>query len=76
MADVDILNSALEPEYTAVWAHPPGEVLAEVMFLPAGKEFLAQEQEHADGLVTAAINAALGAGRSSPRPAMSTASRS
>lgn len=52
-ADVDILNSALELEYTAVAAYTAGAGLLEGEVLAAGEEFLAQEQEHADGLVTA-----------------------
>lgn len=52
-ADVDILNSALELEYTAVAAYTAGAALLKGDVLDAGKEFLAQEQEHADGLATA-----------------------
>lgn len=52
-ADADILNSALELEYTAVAAYTAGAALLKGDVLAAGEEFLAQEQEHADGLVTA-----------------------
>jgi rubrerythrin len=52
-ADVDILNSALELEYTAIAAYTAGAKLLKGDVLAAGEEFLAQEQEHADGLVTA-----------------------
>src|SRR5688572_27039140 len=52
-ADADILNSALELEYTAIAAYTAGAKLLKGDVLAAGEEFLAQEQEHADGLVTA-----------------------
>jgi rubrerythrin len=51
--DVAILNSALALELTAVEAYTKGAPLLKGAVLDAGEAFLAQEQEHADGLRTA-----------------------
>jgi rubrerythrin len=53
--DVGILNSALALELTAIEAYTKGAALLRGPVLAAGKEFLSQEQEHADAL-TKAIN--------------------
>lgn len=52
-ADVEILNSALDLELMAVAAYKAGAALLKGDVLDIGKKFLAQEQEHADGLSTA-----------------------
>lgn len=49
-ADVEILNSALDLELTAVAAYKAGAKLLKGSVLDAGQKFLEQEQEHADGL--------------------------
>jgi rubrerythrin len=52
-ADVDILNDALALELSAVFAYTAGaELIKEKAVLDVGRTFLAQEQEHADGLTT------------------------
>lgn len=58
-ADVEILNSALDLELMAVAAYKAGAARLRGSALDAGKLFLEQEQEHADGL-GAAIKAAGG----------------
>jgi rubrerythrin len=52
-ADVDILNSALDLEHTAVAAYTAGAPLLKGDVLKVGKQFLEQEQEHVDGLTQA-----------------------
>lgn len=52
-ADVEILNSALDLELMAVAAYKAGAVKLRGSALQAGKLFLEQEQEHADGLASA-----------------------
>lgn len=52
-ADVDILNSALDLEHMAVAAYTAGAGLLKGDVLKVGKQFLAQEQEHVDGLTQA-----------------------
>lgn len=52
-ADVRILNAALELENTAVAAYAAGAGLLKGEALDVGKQFLAHEQEHADGLAEA-----------------------
>src|SRR5436305_6656209 len=52
-ADVEILNSALDLELMAVAAYKAGTRLLHGEVLKAGKVFLGQEQEHADGLMAA-----------------------
>jgi len=52
-ADVGILASALALELTAVEAYLKGAALLKGSLLAAGKDFLAQEQEHADALTKA-----------------------
>jgi rubrerythrin len=51
--DVAILNSALDLEHTAVAAYTAGAALLKGQVLAVGKQFLAQEQEHADALTQA-----------------------
>jgi len=48
--DVEILNSALDLEFTAVAAYRAGAVLLKGSVLAVGRRFLEQEQEHADAL--------------------------
>ena len=52
-ADVEILNSALDLEFMAVAAYKAGAAKLKGDVLQAGKLFLEQEQEHADGLAAA-----------------------
>jgi rubrerythrin len=52
-ADVEILNSALDLELMAVAAYKAGAAHLKGNVLAVGKLFLEQEQEHADGLVSA-----------------------
>jgi rubrerythrin len=52
-ADVEILNSALDLELMAVAAYKAGAAHLKGDVLAVGKLFLEQEQEHADGLVSA-----------------------
>ncbi len=52
-ADVEILNGALDLELMAVAAYKAGAALLKGELLQVGKLFLAQEQEHADGLAAA-----------------------
>jgi rubrerythrin len=52
-ADVEILNSALDLEFMAVAAYKAGAAHLTGDALKAGKLFLEQEQEHADGLTSA-----------------------
>lgn len=52
-ADVEILNSALDLELTAVAAYKAGAKQLKGSVLDAGQKFLQQEQEHADGLAQA-----------------------
>jgi rubrerythrin len=52
-ADVEILNGALDLELMAVAAYKTGAVRLTGELLQVGKLFLAQEQEHADGLTSA-----------------------
>ena len=52
-SDVRILNSALDLELSAVAAYTAGAALLEGDALSVGKQFLAHEQEHADGLTEA-----------------------
>jgi rubrerythrin len=52
-ADVEILNSALDLELMAVAAYKAGAAHLKGDVLQVGKLFLEQEQEHADGLVSA-----------------------
>lgn len=49
-ADVGILNSALDLEFTAVAAYKAGAKLLKGAVLDTGQKFLEHEQEHADGL--------------------------
>lgn len=51
--DVNVLNGAIQLENTAIEAYTKGAPLLKGAVLAAGKEFLAQEQEHADGLAKA-----------------------
>lgn len=53
VADVEILNSALDLELMAVAAYKAGAAKLKGSALQAGKLFLEQEQEHADGLAAA-----------------------
>jgi len=52
-ADVEILNGALDLELMAVAAYKAGAAQLRGSMLQVGKLFLAQEQEHADGLSAA-----------------------
>jgi rubrerythrin len=52
-ADVEILNSALDLELMAVAAYKAGAARLKGDVLKVGKLFLEQEQEHADGLMSA-----------------------
>lgn len=52
-ADVEILNSALDLELMAVAAYKAGAARLKGRVLQVGKLFLEQEQEHADGLMSA-----------------------
>jgi rubrerythrin len=52
-ADVEILNGALDLELMAVAAYKAGAARLRGSVLEVGKKFLAQEQEHADGLAAA-----------------------
>ncbi|HEV7808192.1 MAG TPA: DUF4439 domain-containing protein [Solirubrobacteraceae bacterium] len=52
-ADVEILNSALDLELMAVAAYKAGAAHLKGDVLAIGKLFLEQEQEHADGLMSA-----------------------
>jgi rubrerythrin len=52
-ADVEILNAALDLELMAVAAYTAGAPLLRGELRKAGKLFLEQEQEHADGLESA-----------------------
>jgi rubrerythrin len=52
-ADVEILNGALDLELLAVAAYKEAAGLMKGDILQVGKTFLAQEQEHADGLSAA-----------------------
>jgi rubrerythrin len=52
-ADVEILNSALDLELMAVAAYKAGAAHLKGDVLQVGKLFLEQEQEHADGLMSA-----------------------
>jgi rubrerythrin len=52
-ADVEILNSALDLELMAVAAYKAGAAHLKGGVLAVGKLFLEQEQEHADGLMSA-----------------------
>jgi rubrerythrin len=52
-ADVEILNGALDLELLAVAAYKEAAALLKGDILQVGKTFLAQEQEHADGLSAA-----------------------
>ncbi|HVF79977.1 MAG TPA: ferritin-like domain-containing protein [Solirubrobacteraceae bacterium] len=52
-ADVEILNGALDLELMAVAAYKTGAGRLRGSVLEIGKKFLAQEQEHADGLAAA-----------------------
>jgi rubrerythrin len=52
-ADVEILNGALDLELMAVAAYKAGAGRLRGSVLEIGKKFLAQEQEHADGLAAA-----------------------
>lgn len=52
-ADVSILNSALDLENTAIAAYTAGAPLLKGAALSAGKLFLSQEKEHAQGLTQA-----------------------
>ena len=51
-ADVEILNGALDLEFMAVAAYKAGAAQLTGDLLQIGKLFLAQEQEHADGLTS------------------------
>jgi rubrerythrin len=51
--DVKILNQALDLEHTAIAAYTAGAALLKGEVLAVGKQFLEQEQEHADGLSSA-----------------------
>jgi rubrerythrin len=51
--DVAILNSALGLENTAIAAYTAGAALLKGPVLAVGKQFLEQEQEHADALTQA-----------------------
>ncbi|MGI8730583.1 MAG: DUF4439 domain-containing protein [Solirubrobacteraceae bacterium] len=53
MADVEILNAALDLELMAVAAYKAGAAKLRGDALQVGKLFLEQEQEHADGLAAA-----------------------
>jgi bacterioferritin (cytochrome b1) len=52
-ADVDVLNAALDLEYTIVAAYKAGTTLLRGSLRALGEQFLAQEREHADALVRA-----------------------
>jgi rubrerythrin len=52
-ADVEILNAALDLEHMAVAAYTAGAPLLKGEVRTAGKLFLEQEREHADGLASA-----------------------
>jgi rubrerythrin len=52
-ADVDVLNSLLELEYTAVAGYRAGAPLLRGEVLASARRFLEQEQAHADALVRA-----------------------
>ncbi len=52
-ADVEILNGALDLELLAVAAYKTGAARLRGSVLDIGKQFLGQEQEHADGLAAA-----------------------
>lgn len=54
-SDVEILNNALALEFTSVKAYEAGAPLLKGELKDVGETFLAQEQEHVDGL-TAAVN--------------------
>src|SRR4051794_7200674 len=51
--DIAILNGALGLEHPAVFAYTAGAPLLSGDALAVGKQFLEQEQEHADGLAKA-----------------------
>ncbi|MEY2443056.1 MAG: hypothetical protein QOJ46_2482, partial [bacterium] len=53
LADIEILNSALDLELMAVAAYKAGAAHLKGDVLQVGKLFLEQEQEHADGLAAA-----------------------
>jgi rubrerythrin len=53
LADIEILNSALDLELMAVAAYKAGAARLKGDVLQVGKLFLEQEQEHADGLMAA-----------------------
>jgi len=53
MADVEILNGALDLELMAVAAYKAGAAQMRGSVLAIAKRFLEQEQEHADGLAAA-----------------------
>jgi rubrerythrin len=50
VADVEILNAALDLENTAIAAYTAGAALLKGEVLAVGKQFLGHEQEHAAGL--------------------------
>jgi rubrerythrin len=52
-ADVDVLNTALDVEYTAVAVYTAGEPVLRGRTRALGREFLDQEREHAAALVRA-----------------------
>lgn len=52
-ADVELLNAALDLELMVVAAYKAGAARLQGSALQTGKLFLAQEQEHADGLASA-----------------------
>src|ERR1700710_174161 len=53
MADVEILNGALDLEHLAVAAYMAGAAKMKGSVLQLAKVFLEQEQDHADGLAAA-----------------------
>lgn len=65
-SDVKILNSALDLENAAVAAYTAGAGLLKGDALAVGKQFLAHEQEHADGLAQAIKQ--LGGTPNKPKP--------
>jgi rubrerythrin len=56
-ADVDILNSAIDLENMAIAAYTAGAPLLKGEILKLGRQFLAQEKEHADALSQTVMHA-------------------
>jgi rubrerythrin len=65
-ADREILNSALDLELMAVAAYKAGAAHLRGEVLQIGKQFLEQEQEHADGLMAAIVDAGGTANKAKP----------